>query len=1090
MSLRFFTANRLEALAERLAEVLRAPLPSPLMEEIIVVQSRGMERWVSMQLAGYHGICANYRFPFPNTFLHGLFRKLLPDVSERSAFDPEFLTWRILKLIPSLLTRPGFEGLRAYAGDSDRGLRLLQLALRIADTFDQYLLFRPEMIFRWEEGEEGHWQAGLWRELVKGQDKTHRAALGKAFLRAVQEGDVDPNLFPQRVSFFGISMLPRFHLEMLGAISRWTSVNLFLMNPCKEYWGDILSEREMERVRVRSAGGSPPPSELHLERGNSLLASLGILGRDFFEMVYELEPEETDLYTEPGEESLLACIQSDILNMRERGGHSGLRSPVQQHDESLQIHSCHSPMREVEVLRDSLLHMFEKDPHLLPGEILVMTPDIEIYAPYIQAVFDLPPDDPTRIPFTIADRSVKGESSVIRAFLAILDLSGSRFGVSQVFSFLDCDAVRKKFDLTLGDVEKIRNWIAETGIRWGLDGENRLRFGLPPFQENTWKAGLQRLLMGYALPGAGEHLFEGILPYDHMEGSDAETLGRFLEFAKRLFHSAELIAGRRTLEGWAGVLGGILGDLFLEEEETEGEFQVIRNALHALRTLAPAGGGAFDEEVEFGLIKWYLGRMAEREGFGRGFLTGGVTFCALLPMRSVPFKVICLMGMNADSYPRQSQPLGFDLMARHPKRGDRSRRNDDRHLFLEALISAREGFYISFVGQSLRDNTLIPPSVVVSELTDYVAQGFQIEGEEILERLVTSHRLQAFSPEYFRGKRGRLFSYSREHFDAASRLVQGPETPRSFISKGLSGPDADWKKVDVGDLVRFFEHPSRFLLQRRLGVSLEEKASLLEEREPFSMDRLEEYLLGQELLAGRLEGRDIRSMQALVRASGRLPHGAVGECLYEGMIAGLERFAQRLAPILGGSQAEPLEVEMEIDGFTLTGKIPGLYRGRLVLYRFAPIRARDLLRIWIYHLLLSALGAGGRRETSILAGLDPEKEDEAWLSLEFPLFERAGERLGSLLRVFQQGLTMPIRFFPRSSYTYAREVVERGRDHEGALVKARDVWMGNDYVQGERQDAYYELCFRDSDPVDPEFAETAIEVFEPLLKQINKDETI
>ncbi|MDP6730225.1 MAG: exodeoxyribonuclease V subunit gamma, partial [SAR324 cluster bacterium] len=548
---------------------------------------------------------------------------------------------------------------------------------------------------------------------------------------------------------------------------------------------------------------------------------------------------------------LLNCLKSDILNLRERQQTLNEKKTVPADDRSIQIHSCHSRMREIEVLHDQILQMFEEDSSLMPGDILVMTPGIESYAPYIQAVFDTPASEPRKIPVSIADRSIRKESEVIDTFLAILDLCGSRFGASQVLSILESPTVQRRFSLMEADLDLIRRWVKETRIRWGIDEQSRGRMGLPSFSENTWKAGLDRLLLGYAMPGQEKRMFGGTLPYDDIEGSETLVLGRFLEYAKELFAHVQSLAQPRTLDEWSKALTGIIDRFFLPDEDTEREMRALRGILNGLDHIQEIS--VFDEEMDIRPIKYHLGASLEREGFGYGFISGGVTFCAMLPMRSIPFKVICLCGMNSDAYPRQSKPLGFDLIAKHPKPGDRSRRNDDRYLFLETLLSAREKLYISYVGQSIRDNSPIPPSVLVSEITDYLEQGFEIPGREILDHVVTKHRLQAFSPEYFK-KSEKLFSYSGGNYRAAQWIQEEGEPSVPFISRGLSEPEEVWKTVDLDDLFRFFCNPARFLLNRRLGIHMEERADILEEREAIEIKELESYMLEKNLLTYRFTG--------------------------------------------------------------------------------------------------------------------------------------------------------------------------------------------------------------------------------------------
>ena len=1093
LGLKLFVSNRLEMLAEKLAEILRIPLASPLEKEVIVVQSRGMERWISLRLARYHGICANYRFPFPRAMVNEIFGAVIPEFQESSSFEPEIMRWKVMKLLPSCITREGFENLKSYLEDGRSNLKRFQLAERIAAVFDQYLIFRPEMIIAWERGkigeEDDRWQAELWRELVREREGAHPAALRESFLQKIREPSTQVTGLPARISVFGISFLPYFHMGIFEEISRQMEVNLFLINPSREFWGYIRSDREMARSlhfvrdleRVKEGQGKFHPEELYLEKGNSLLASMGTMGRDFFAFILDFNAYEEDLFVEPGEESLLTSIQSDILNLRDRGQNGYDKTTIAPNDTSIQIHSCHSPMREVEVLYDNLLAMFEEDQQLLPGDILVMAPDIETYAPFIQALFDTPGESPSvrgesrRIPFSIADRSIRRESTIIDAFLKILDLSGSRFGASQVISVLEIPLVREKFGLSEEDLELIRHWTVEIRVRWGLDGENRRQMGLPEFWENTWKAGLNRLLLGYAMPGKNEHLFNGILPYDYIEGSEALVLGKFLEYTDQLFSHVMALDRPRTLNEWSQTLTSLLNSLFLTNEIMEREVQMLRGAIRNLADQMVASG--FDEVVEVEVIKSYLRNHWEREGFGFGFMTGGVQFCTMLPMRSIPFKIIYLLGMNNEDYPRRSKTLGFDLMARHLRAGDRSRRNDDRYLFLEAVLSARRKLRISYIGQSIEDNSSIPPSVLISELLDYIEQGFELPGEKISDYLVTMHRLQAFNPEYFKGN-DKLFSYSHENLRAARCCLEPHRETTRFITTGLSEPSEEWKTVEVVNLVNFFRNPARFLLKRRLQLSLEEGYPILEERESFDLKGLERYTLEQILVEKRLSGSAMGEggLFPIVRASGQLPHGKVGEYRYHKLTEGVSEFVNRTQRYLAGEKLCPLDINLNVAGFKLRGWIDSVYADGLIHWRYGKLNARDHLKIWIYHLVLNGMAPQQYPRRSILLG-----RDETWVYVPVEKYE---EILENLLHIYWKGLSNPLKFFPETSWVYTWQLFKKGKKREDGMRSARKVWRGSDDKRGkpgEGEDPYYQVCFGKTSPLDREFQQVAEEIFGTLF---------
>ena len=1066
--LKLYTSNRMEALSASLAELLRDdPLRDPFQEEIVIVQSRGMERWLSLELARWHRICANIRFPYPIHFVYDVFRHTLGNLPATSPYDPDVLTWRIMRLLARSLEGEAFKSLRYYLGGGGMNLRSYQLSARIALVFNQYLLFRPDLIRKWEGGEEKHWQALLWRDLAQGMESPHLAALQDAFFQRLREQAPAWPEMPRRVSVFGVSALPPFHLKIFAAIAQSMEINLFLMNPSREYWHDIVSDREMTRITEKKRSyGLSESGDLHLEQGHSLLASMGALGRDFFQLLNDYPLIENDLFEEPGEGNLLQSIQSDILNLRDRG--RGGKKLLADTDTSLRIHSCHSPMREAEILQDRLLSFLAADPGLKPGDILVMTPDIGLYAPLIQAVFSLPAADSRWLSFSIADRSIPQESPLIETFFSLLALHGSRFPASEVYDILSTPAVRERFSLSEADLHEIHHWLRETGVRWGTDANSRGEIGLPPLPWNTWQAGLERLLLGYSLNAPREgRLFQGILPYNPMEGSVTDILGRFLNFTDALFRCVSELAAQRTLPDWSKYLLDITDNFFAATDERLRDLQVLRRTLNKLADLRDRSG--FTERISLETVQAWLKDNIAGQAFDAGFLTGGVTFCAMLPMRSIPFRIICLLGMGDESYPRRSFTPGFDLTARQPRPGDRSLRNDDRYLFLEAILSARDKLHISFVGQDIRDNSSRPPSVLVSELLDCVEEGFEFPAGEIRAKLVTKHPLQAFSPAYF-GDDPQLFSYSPENAAAARRAVMKREDPPPLISAGLPEAGEEWKTVDLTALCRLFANPARYLLQERLGIRLEEDQLILEDKERFTLDNLEQYQLRRELIERGLSGLNTANRHELILAAGQLPHGTPGICSYEDQHRSATAFLARLDPLISGSRLIDLIIDSRAGPYHLTGRIEHCYENGVIHFRPAKVNAIDRLQIWITHLFLHLAPDSEGLRPSIYMGED--------MTCRYPSLADPGEILSKLLAIYWEGLHHPLCFFPRASFAYA-EAIFSGKDEAAAMNAALGKWDG--YLEKERENPYFRICFQNIDPLDATFAELSLNIFSPIL---------
>jgi len=814
--------------------------------------------------------------------------------------------------------------------------------------------------------------------------------------------------------------------------------------------------------------------ELYLESGNSLLASAGALGRDFFWQIHQYPCQEHEFFDRGDDDSLLACIQSDILNLKERDGHTVGFKQIPESDNSIQVHSCHSPMREIEVLYDNLLAMFESDEDLKPKDVLIMTPDIETYAPFVQAVFGSNKKDSAFIPFSIADRNLVGESPLIKSFMAIIDLAGSRFEVSKVADILESPFAYRKFGLVAGDIELILRWLKQTRIRWGIDKQQRQKLGLPGLQENTWRAGLDRLLLGYAMPQQDQGLFENILPYDNIEGDQAQTLGKLAEFIDELIAVIESLGNARELDEWVKLLMQICDQFFLTDNESDRELIIIRRVINNLGYLRERSG--IDEKISFDIVNQYLKDQFAREGSSFGFIAGAITFCAMLPMRSIPFKVICLIGMNHDSYPHQEKHLSFDLIARHPKRGDRSIRNSDRYLFLEALLSARRRLYISHVGQSIEDNSKIPPSVLVSELLDYINQGFEITEHNILDHIVTKHRLQAFSPYYFSGD-SKLFSYSEQNFQAARSGIKRRNRPDPFITEGLSEAGEEYRTLDIDQLCNFFVNPAKYLMRERLGIYLDETDSFLEDREPYEIAGLDKYELENQLLEKTLAGNDIDKEYQTIKTSGILPHGKFGEAIFSGLTNDIKTFVKKLGEYRRGDKLEPLTIDYQIAGVQLNGQLDNIYSGGQIQYRVASLKAKDQLKIWLKHLVYNIIRPDSYPASSLLIASD--------LSLEYREVENAAEILGQLLDLYWTGLRRPLIFFPESSLKYA-ELLANNKPEKQALRKAIETWTGTERSRGEGDDYYFKTCFDGLDLFDSLFKEMALQVYQPLLKYYTK----
>jgi len=1036
---------------ERLAGLLDSPLSDPLAPEILVVQNQGMETWLSQQLALRRGIAANLEFPLPATFVWRVLASQLNDVPEENPFNGERLLWVCLDLLPGLLERPGFELPRRYLSGPDPERKAYQLAKRVADLFDQYLVYRHDEILRWEAGEEDHWQAQLWRALVERLGTRHRARLLDEFLRLADGGGLAPGRLPERVVLFGLTSQPPVYLAVWERLARATDLHLFVPNPSLAYWGDIESERTLARLRAHWARSGRPDISTYYSVGNPLLASLGKVGRDFHELLQQLTPpEEEELFREPEGARLLHQVQGDILNLFDRRE----IGEIGDGDGSIQIHSCHSPLREVQVLHDRLLEFFETLPGLQPREVVVMAPNIGNYAPAVEAIFGSAPE-PRFIPWSVADLGVSASEPLAQAFLDLLALPSSRLTASEVLGWLELPALLRRFRLPESALERMRDWITKSGIRWGGDGRERRELDLPADEAHSWQFGLRRLLLGYALPERKE-TFAGYLPLPGIAGSETPWLGGLHELVECLRHWRKLLALPATPEGWRDRLNRLLDGFFDPLEPERYLIQEIRDALgHFAEQAALANPAAL---LGPDLVREHLAAELDRPARGRRFLAGQVTFCNMVPMRSIPFRVVCLLGMNDADFPRNRRPPSFDLMAAKPRRGDRSLREDDRYLFLEALLSARDVFYISYQGRDRRDNERRLPSVVVSEFLDYLKHD---------RSLIAEHPLQPFSPDCFTGS-GPSASYAEEWIRPA------PPASPCFVPEPL--PPLPMESLGLEELIAFFRHPAKYFLQRRLGLYPEEQETAIEDNEPFGLAGLDAYQVRRECLEDQLGGQDAGQALALERAAGLLPGGALGDLQFQEQWAKTGPLAERIKA-LAGDQRTPLEVDLDIGGIRLQGRLHPLSDKGLLLYRPAKLKAEQRIELWLRHLALNALNPPGVDLVSRCLALDDE-------AVYGPVADATG-LLRPWIAAFREGMNVPLPFFPALSLDYA-ERREKAEAREKALPRASKDWFGNDYTSGASDDIHNRITFAGREPIDDAFADLAERLLMPLLAQEEK----
>ncbi|MBB1161770.1 exodeoxyribonuclease V subunit gamma [Aquariibacter albus] len=1106
--------NHAESLRALLvAWLARQPL-APLETEWLLVPSNGVAQWLKLALAadpaeGGLGLAAGLATELPARFLWQAYRAVLGEsaVPASSPYDRELLALRLMRLLPGLLAAPAFAPLAGFLAQDADGRKRQQLADRLADLFDGYQVYRADWLADWAAGRdrlarpgaeplplpaEQAWQPALWRalradvqaQLGEAAAEGGRASVHRRFLAAAQApGTPRPAGLPRRVAVFGLSSLPQQVLEALAALGRWVQVLMLVHNPCEHEWSHLVAARDALRLasrrRPRRPGSEGPIAEdaLHLH-AQPLLAAWGQQGRDFLRLLAQHDEPEAyagrfaaigqriDCFDPNPQDSLLRQLQDDIRDLRPLA-ETRARWPAVDpaHDASIRFHIAHGPQREVEALHDALLDAFAADPTLQPREVIVMVPEVADYAPHVQAVFGRhAPGDPRHLPFSLADRGQRRHDPLLAVLEGLLALPTRRLTVAEVLDSLAVPALRARFGLDEAELPRLRRWAEAARIRWGLHAGQREALGLPGLGgQHGWDAGLQRMLLGHAV-GEGP-AWQGVEPLGEVGGLEAASLGPLIALLETLERHRLALAEPAPPATWGERLRALLDDCFQADEEADG-YTLLRldAALQAWLDACAAAG--LDEPLPLASVAEPWLAALDRPALNQPFFAGAITVATLMPMRAIPFRVVALLGMQDGAYPRSRPPLDFDLMAADRRPGDRSRREDDRYLFLEALLSAREKLIVSWVGRSAHELRERPASVLVAELREHLAAGWRLAGspeaagddpaarraagQALLAALTVEHRLQPFHPAYFAVPEDGGELRLRSHEPAWRAGWQGP-APAAGADGAALAPVPPEASLRLAELQRLLKNPAASFLGRRLKVGLHEAAEDAAEHEPFALSGLDVWALREawipELLDDRKHGgpapaQRLDALRARAARRGELPGGAFG------ILAG-ERAARPLQALMEALDEVDADAPQPLPDEVLELPLPG---GAQVLDRLDALRARadgrrlrrvvlptdlvtnghyrldKLLGPWLVH--LAAHAAGRPMESRILSPvghitlrpLEAAEAQAAWQALgeawqahlcaPLPLAPKAGFAWLEALRKARRPADTPAAAFP------------------------------------------------------------------------------
>ncbi len=1003
-------SNSLSQLSQILLHQLAEPVASVLKPELILVQNPGMKRWLQEQISQTLKVAANLEFPLPSRFIWDVFLSQFDDITDLSVYDAQILRWRIMQLLNRSSTDRALSVLNTYLRQDDQALKRFQLAEKLANLFDQYLVYRPDMIRAWEQGSSVEtdveaWQSHLWRLLRQQDPQPHRTELIGRLLQQLHNNPKNLQNLPKRIFIFALSAMSPQYMKVLQALGLHLEVHIFILNPCRHYWGDIRSKKE--QIKLQHS----------VVIDNELLASLGKQGRDYIDQFYDdLEPPlENHQFIDITPDSLLKRVQFDILNLE-----SETVAQTYHQDDSLQVVSCYSELRELQVLHDGLLQRFNDHPEWHPHDIVVMSPNIEKLAPYIEAVFGMQPDH-KKIPYSISDHNELASLPLMQAIVAWIGLGSSRFSASEIITWLELPALQRAYALEEQDLEVIRYWINDTQVRWGMDQAHRSSIGAGDNNLNTWKQGINRLLSAFVALDTDDMLEDYPAASVLLSSSEYQILGQLQRFLDDLSHWSKRLQTAYDLSDWQILINDLIETFLHPDEDEEWLLKNIRDQLSAYQVQSEQAD--FKEKLDAVLIAQLLQNDLQQGASHHQYLTGAVNFCNLIPMRSLPFKVVCLIGMSDEHFPRKENASQIDLIERFPKKGDRSRREDDRYMFLQALLSAQDHLYISYVGQNRKDDSDIEPSVVISELLD------QVESSTGINIPIERTSLQPFSLDnYIRGSYSELWQ------------IQNAITPTPFLQPITAISPSD--KLELDELLRFFSNPPRYFMERRLNISLQGSRQDIMDEEAFILEPLKRFQINHEMIEDLFQFGHINNKKYL--NSGVLGQDNVGILHLTEQQQKAEDLFQSISQHEHFSHACVLEANLSIEGRHLQGHIHSYSNQGLLQFSLSTKKGKTLFPMWVKHCLLCAT-----EQIQFSEILFPQ--DQVVFTLLSP--EEALKQVGQFMALFDQGLNECLPIYMDTAYEYFQN--KTNGDMDQAKEKVKELWNPDRYQPFfEAQDPY------------------------------------
>jgi len=1180
MTIKLILSNNYNILADKLSSNLHEN-SNPFQKQSIIVQTEGMQKWLSLKISDNNSVFGNFDFIGVNNFFRRLYYILLDFEDDlcsnrntenkgigsslfnsrgNGLYRKESLKWIIYNILKENVTSDNaLKDIKEYLKETDSAKgskidyhKMFQLSNRLADLYDQYLIHRWEVIEKWSKDEFYYtskessddllklekWQKKIWLYIkeILGNIEPDKIEIRRFILNKLNSNinnqkliDRIKNIIGSKIPLFGFSIIPEYYLQILNVLSSFIKIPFYLMSPSDGYWYDIKKQKEIDKTELNSLlKNGIDPELLHLSIGNPILAEMGTTGKDFFNLLLNLE-DDIDLQNEENEyvnyesdnQTILETIKQDILELKKINKEEDKRVFSYKTDNSIKIVSCSSKLREVEILKDYILDIFDNNKNnnkkISATDILVLAPDIEDYSSFIDLLFSNTIQSKYngnyKIPYSISSKSFSASNISASVLIEILKISSGKVLSSEIISIIDTIPVKNKFLLTDEDISTIKKWVDQTGIRWGIDSNHREKVDNISYEENSWSKGLTQLLAGYSMFEEKGMSFLNIIPSNFINSGNSELLGKFIEITNIIFSIVNQNSknNKKTISNWADYINKLCDNLFSDgyTDESYSGVDELRNNINnfdrifsipeELNEKNIAIEKIKNSEIEFSIIsKEIINSLTINQNKDERFMHRGITFSNLVPMRSIPFKVVCILGMNQDKFPRINKNSDIDLISLDPKIGDRTIRDNDLYLFLDTLLSAQETLYISYIGKSIVDNTEKLPSAPVSSLIDYIENSFKIvdEKKKIVDELVVEHPLQPFSTRYQMKNEEKLETYNDSY--SIKNTWKNKNLTDNNLIKGLPkinfntivNSNSNYEKLTNKDLINFFKNPSKFYYTNKflLSSQFSDIDEPLKDRENYEKDNLVEYHITKTLVETLVKNDDMNWIKKKIKSEGNLPYGKNSNLYLDILETKSIKLVEKLKEYGFNQLNSKIVFEVILDSSTISVSIDNYFKesSRVIFWHTTKLKAKHKIEALITHLLVNTYFEN--TETIYVS----ETDKDNYFSLKKMTKEFAEESLSKILKLYNKGVQSPLIFFPNSSLKYTIEKNKKGDSEKAFNTNAmNELYYNNfNYTPEIASSEYFNHFFPNSDNFKINYKDefeynssVVFDIFQDLMKE-------